>query len=156
MNTYYEITGEIDGETEVLFGSFDKSEVDYELKAERDGWKDQGYKKLTKTSREVNETPDPEVYAGGEEYKAAICRALKHQDVTVSVGDRSEIEFDVDDSRDLAEIFEAVEATDEPIVSFFKVGEFVGSMSVLVGYGDESISDYHYNDFMISICEWGV
>ncbi|UNA02125.1 hypothetical protein vBAmaSR9Y2_47 [Alteromonas phage vB_AmaS-R9Y2] len=152
MNTYYEITGQIDGESEVLYGSFDKSEVDYELKAERDGWKDQGYKKLTKTSRQVNETPDPEVYANGDSFKAAVCKALKHEDVTVSVGDVSEIEFDLDDSRDIGDIFEAIEATDAPIVSFFKQGEFVGSMSVMVGYGDESISDHHVNDFMNEVC----
>jgi len=156
VNTYYEITGEMDGKTEVLFGTFDKSEIKPELDAERDNWKEQGYKKIAKTSRKVSETPDPEVYAGGEEYKAAVCRALKHDDVTVSVGDRDEVEFDLDDSRNIGEIFEAVEGTDAPVVSFFKIGEFVGSMSVSVGDGAESIIDYHRNDFMISICEWGV
>jgi len=39
MNKYYEVEGYIDGEREVLFGSFDKRDCAYELEAERESWK---------------------------------------------------------------------------------------------------------------------
>ena len=62
MTTYYEITAKIDGNIEVLFGSFVKSDCTYELDAEKSSWKDQGYKAIKITSRETEDTPDPEVY----------------------------------------------------------------------------------------------
>ncbi len=66
MNTYYEITGKIDGETELLFGSFVRSDCTYELDAERDQWKDEGYKSLKITTRPTHDTPDPAVYTPQE------------------------------------------------------------------------------------------
>ncbi len=62
MSTYYEIKADIDGSTEILFGSYDKSDCTYELSAERDGWKGEGYKKFKVVSREVTEKPDAEIY----------------------------------------------------------------------------------------------
>lgn len=47
---------------EILFGSFDRSDCKYEIEAERESWKDQGYKKIKIESRLTTETPDPEVY----------------------------------------------------------------------------------------------
>lgn len=63
MNTYYEVTATIDGQDEVLYGSFDRNECKYEIDAERDNWKEQGYKKIRITSRQTVDTPDSEVYA---------------------------------------------------------------------------------------------
>ena len=63
MNKYYEITAIIEGVKEVLYGCFDKSNCIYEKEAEKDGWKDQGYKKIKIESREVEEMPDSEVYS---------------------------------------------------------------------------------------------
>ena len=62
-NTYFEVTAQIDGESEVLFGSFDKSDCVYEVDAEKVTWKDQGYKKIKIVSRETNDTPDSDVYS---------------------------------------------------------------------------------------------
>jgi len=62
MNTYFEVKAEIDGEVEILFGSYDKQDCIYEKEAERDSWKEQGYKKIKIVSRQVEEKPDKEVY----------------------------------------------------------------------------------------------
>ncbi len=86
-----------------------------------------------------------------DSYIAVIKKALENDEVTVSVQDISEDEFDLIDSRILDEIVDACEATDEPLVCFSVNGAPVGNMSVLVGYGDESISDCHINDFMTGI-----
>ena len=60
---YFEITAfHIDLGTEVMFGSFDRDDCKYELEAERDGWKDEGWNSIKIVSRETTETPDPEVY----------------------------------------------------------------------------------------------
>lgn len=157
MNTpYYEITGEINGSTEVLFGSFDKSDLDDELRAERENWKEQGYTNIHKASRMVDETPDPEVYGDGVEHKIVVCKALAQTDVTVSVGDSSVAVFDVEDSRDIGDIFEAVEATEAPVVSFFKAGEHAGTMSVDISGGNDTIVDYTDNAFMNELIASGV
>ena len=62
MNTYYKITGTIDGHEETLFGSFDKSDCTFELDSEKQTWKDEGFRKLKITNEETEEKPDPEVY----------------------------------------------------------------------------------------------
>lgn len=64
MNKYFELVGDIDGQREVIFGSFQRSEVVYEKEAEKDSLKGQGYKKLRIESRETEEKPDPKVYEG--------------------------------------------------------------------------------------------
>jgi hypothetical protein len=152
MNTYYEIQAKFEGEIEILFGSFDRSDCAYELEAEKESWKDQGYKQIKIVSRQTEESPDPEVY-GDEAYTKAICKALKNPDITINVSDTSENYFDLENSRDLAEIIEACEATDSPVVNFILDGGSIGYMLVLVGYGEESIVDYPCNDFMNSIVE---
>lgn len=86
-----------------------------------------------------------------DNYIAVIKKALEDDAVTVSVQDISEIVYDLVDSRILDDIVEACEATDAPLLCFNLDGVPVGNMSVLVGYGDESISDYHVNDFMTGI-----
>ena len=67
MNTYYEIHGNIDGETELLFGSFSNGDCIYELQAEKDSWTDQGYSNLVIRSRQTDESPDPVVYADDDD-----------------------------------------------------------------------------------------
>ncbi len=62
MTTYFEIIGKLDGEPEQLFGSFNRADCVYELDAERDSWKAEGYKAIKITSRETADTPDAEVY----------------------------------------------------------------------------------------------
>ena len=59
---YYEVTAMIDGEKEVLYGSYQKADCVYEKEAEKEGWKDQGYKKIKIEVRDVSETPDEEIY----------------------------------------------------------------------------------------------
>ena len=63
MSKYYEVIGTIDGQDEVLFGSFLRSDCLYELDADRWWYQAEGYKGLTIKSRLTSETPDPEVYA---------------------------------------------------------------------------------------------
>ena len=151
---YFEVVGSINGETEVLYGSFERNDCVYELDCERETWKADGYKKLKIVSRLTEETPDPEVYGSNDDsYIKAVCKALKNDDVTISVGDLSEDYEDLENSRELGQIREACEATEQPVLQFFKGGKWVGSMMVLVGYKDESIVDYHYNQFMNSIVE---
>jgi len=62
MSTYYEIKAIIDGESEILYGSFDRSDCVFELDAERLTWKAQGYEQIKIVSRKTEESPDPEVY----------------------------------------------------------------------------------------------
>jgi len=85
-------------------------------------------------------------------YQVAICRALRDKDVTVSVGDMSEDYEDIEHVRDIGAIIEACEATDSPVVQFFWQGNGMGSMVVMVGYGEESIADHQCTDFMDRIC----
>lgn len=63
MNTdYYKIEAYIDGEREILFGSFDKADCKYELEAEKEGWKAEGYKKIKIITTTTEDKPDPAVY----------------------------------------------------------------------------------------------
>jgi len=63
-NTYYEVLGVIDGEVELLYGSFVREDCVYELDAEREGWKEEGFKRLKIVSRKTTDLPSPEVYKG--------------------------------------------------------------------------------------------
>lgn len=59
---YYEVTGKINGELEVLFGSYEKPDCEAELDAEKATYKADGYTYLKITKRLVDEKPDEEVY----------------------------------------------------------------------------------------------
>ena len=59
---YYELVGTIEGDQEVLFGSYIESEVEEEKECEQATLRLQGYRGLKVVSREVQETPDSEVY----------------------------------------------------------------------------------------------
>lgn len=73
-NIYYEIKGKIDGEEEVLFGSFDHEDCKYELDAERSSWHDQGYRRIKIQGRPTEDEPDPEVYNKNYYFSAAYYR----------------------------------------------------------------------------------
>jgi hypothetical protein len=88
-----------------------------------------------------------------DNYITALNVALLDQEVTVSVSDASEDYFDLEHSRKMHEIVEACEATDSPVITFFKGKQSLGYLLVLVGYGDESIADYGVNAFIESIVE---
>ena len=65
--TYYEITGySSDGTIDLLFGSYVRADCVYALDAERAQWKDEGYELLRITSRQISQSPDPEVYTAAE------------------------------------------------------------------------------------------
>ena len=67
MNKYYEVRAvNTKGDTEILFGSFDKSDCTYEVQAEKHTWKSEGYKQIKVVSRSTEEEPDPEVYGDPE------------------------------------------------------------------------------------------
>ena len=63
-NKYYEVVATFEGTQEVMFGSFVRSDCTYEIDAERDSWKGDGYKAIKIVSRVVEDTPDKEVYEG--------------------------------------------------------------------------------------------
>jgi|TARA_R110000764_G_scaffold99539_2_gene184210 hypothetical protein len=86
-----------------------------------------------------------------DDYKMSLKIALKDLEVTVNVGDAGENYDDLENSRDIAKVIEACEATDSPVVTFFKNGVSQGYMIVLVGHGDESIADYSVSEFMTRI-----
>ena len=62
MNKYYEIIGSINGVSEILFGSFERSDCIGEKESESFNWKEEGYKGIKIVSRSTQETPDPEIY----------------------------------------------------------------------------------------------
>ena len=62
MNKYYQVVATLDGEKEVLFGSFEKADCVYEIDAEKASWKDDGYKGIKIEIKETNDKPDLEVY----------------------------------------------------------------------------------------------
>ena len=88
-----------------------------------------------------------------DNYVTVIKAALEQSDVTMNVSDASENYDDLENSRDTDAIIEACEATDSPVVTFFKDGASMGYMNVLVGYGDESIADYTISSFMDGLME---
>ena len=62
MNTYFEVVADFEGETELLFGSFVRSDCVCEIDAEKESWKSEGYKKIRVVSKATNETPDADIY----------------------------------------------------------------------------------------------
>ena len=82
MNTYYEVQAQIDGCTDYLFGSFVKTDCTYEIDAERDSWKDQGYTQIKIVSRETDQEPDLDVYADNACEICGKLDELGHNDAT--------------------------------------------------------------------------
>ena len=72
IHTYYEVQAQIDGQTEILYGSYVRKDCAHEVQAERDSWKDEGYKAIKIVSRETTEQPDKEVYDIQERAKLII------------------------------------------------------------------------------------
>lgn len=63
MHTYYEVKADIDNETEVLYGSYDKLDCDHEVYEEREYWEETyGYTNIRIETRSVAQAPDPELY----------------------------------------------------------------------------------------------
>lgn len=63
---YHKVIATIDGEQEELYGSFVKADCEYEIEAERDSWKEEGYKGIKIVSTLTEEEPDTEVYTDQE------------------------------------------------------------------------------------------
>ncbi len=63
-HTYYIVSAvhEDEFEREELYGSYNRGDARYELQAEKEGWKADGYKLFAITTEERDEAPDPEVY----------------------------------------------------------------------------------------------
>ena len=55
------------GGYENLYGSYDKSEAQYELEAMRDHWKDEGYRGIKLGWKATEESPDVGIY--GKDFK---------------------------------------------------------------------------------------
>lgn len=76
-NKYYEVVATINGEDEIMFGSFNRDDCSYEVEAEKDSWKGDGYKRIRIISRETEDTPDPEVY--GNEIQPLVVEGTEEQ-----------------------------------------------------------------------------
>ena len=87
-----------------------------------------------------------------DNYKIAVTKAIE-LGATISVGDSSVDYFDLEKSVSLKAIVAECEGTDDPYLVFYLDGESQGAMSVIVGYGEESICDYHCSDFIEKIVE---
>jgi len=80
MNKLYTITAtDSNGATEELYCSYDRSDCVYEKDAEKEQWKQQGYKAIKIASRQTEEAPSPEVYdaATTGELKPQIEKVMK-------------------------------------------------------------------------------
>lgn len=62
MQNYYIITGKFEGETDELFGSFNKQDCIYELEGSKETWKGEGYKSIKIEIKKVDSKPNKEVY----------------------------------------------------------------------------------------------
>ena len=60
---YYEVIATIDGEEDVLFGSYDREDCIGEKISEGHQWRNEGYRKISIRTKIVSEAPDPTVYA---------------------------------------------------------------------------------------------
>ena len=56
------VTGVLNGRTEKLYGSFLRADCTYEIEAEKESWKSEGYKNIKTISKETKEEPDKNVY----------------------------------------------------------------------------------------------
>ena len=75
-NKYFEIVGEIDGETEKLFGSFDRSDCTYEKECEGESWKIEGFKKIRIITVETAEEADVQIYGDDLKTSCEVFRAF--------------------------------------------------------------------------------
>lgn len=146
--TYYEVIGTFNGELDVLFGSFDRQDCKDEIEAERDTWKMDGFKSIRIRERQTEETPSAEIY-GDNHYMTAVCNALKGKNINVSVGDGGENGLDLYHSRDIGDIRDNVEATDDPYIVFYNRKQYLGLVSICSDDGE--IRDYTDNAFINSI-----
>lgn len=62
MFSYYEIVSKCG---EILYGSYDQAEARYELLAERNTWKQDGYTGIKLRWKAVSEAPDVGIYGKG-------------------------------------------------------------------------------------------
>ncbi len=141
MNNYYELTAVIDGEKEVLFGSFDKSEVTYEKQCESESLRAQGYKSLKIELRQTNEQPDADIYGNTTCEKLVILATNKGYEVTVYQEGEQELER----SNNAMEIINSIKSVDcISNLQLIKDGQYVCTFAVCLDdlEPEETIIDY--------------
>ena len=72
---YYEFKADIDGQTDVIYGSYERADCVYELEAERPGLKEEGYKKFRIESRVILSGLE----RSGQLYKAGLISEIELQ-----------------------------------------------------------------------------
>ena len=72
---YYEFKADIDGQTDVIYGSYERADCVYELEAERFGLKQEGYKKFRIESRVIFSGLE----RSGQLYKAGLISEVELQ-----------------------------------------------------------------------------
>lgn len=141
LHKYYVITGVIDGAEEVLYGSYDKSDTDYELVAERDGWKSEGYTKIKTKTVEKAEAPDPEVY--GDDIASRFIIAAVNDGCSVEL--RCEGEEILEQSENFGDVLKEIDGIDGVVNALlYKNGDYLGTLAIIMGdmEKDETIIDY--------------
>jgi hypothetical protein len=110
MTNYYQVQGTIEDSTEILFGSFDRSECKDEIECEKSTWKSEGYKKITIVITKTNEKPDPTVYENlvSKEDLKAFVKSENEGSIIDYIADglitKSGDSFLINDTRILADI----------------------------------------------------
>ena len=62
---YYQVTAKIDGQNDVLYGSYNRDDCKDEINAEKESWKNEGYKSIITTTTTTN-VPDMSIYTHDE------------------------------------------------------------------------------------------
>ena len=77
LHDYYRVIGKLEGQEEVLYGSYSMPDCKHEIQAEKAQWKEEGYKGLKIVTIKVEAAPDPDVYGGNH---------LTKHDITSNTG----------------------------------------------------------------------
>lgn len=146
---YYVVVGTIDGNEEVLYGSYDKSDTVYEKEAEKESWKSDGYTKIKIKTIQKEEAPDPEVYGDDIASRIIVDAISDGCEVTVFC----EGEEQNEDKASFADVIDTIGGIDGICsVELHKDGEYIGQMAVCLDNDmspDETTIDYTMkNDYL--------
>lgn len=150
LHKYYVVTGVIDGEEEVLFGSYDRSDSVYEKEAESDTWKSEGYTKITLKTVEKAEAPDPEVY--GDDIASRFIVKVINDGCSVEL--RCEGEEILEASESFEEVLKEADSIDGVVNALiYKNGNYLGTLAIILGgmEKDETIIDYTVTEYIDGI-----
>lgn len=138
---FYVVTGVIDGAKEELYGSYAREDAVYEKEAEKESWKEQGYKKIKIEVTTKIEAPDPEVY--GDDIASRFIIAAINDGCSIEL--RCDGEEIVEASESFEEVLKELEGIDDVVNALlYKNGDYLGTLAIIMGgmEKDETIIDY--------------